>query len=133
MIKLEWVVSLQAFLQEISKDNLKYLALITVAILIWSLKQSYIILFPKEDTKKLLQSWPKYFLLKDRIFIGIAFQLFFCISAISYLITPVDQSPLILIALFPTSLIGSPLGAATLFLSTITINEIMLSKPSNLA
>jgi hypothetical protein len=64
-------------------DGVKYLALVPVAIATWCIQQTKYILFPSEDSKGILQEWPKFRKLKERILIGLAYQVCFCALGIS--------------------------------------------------
>ena len=105
-------------------EGVKYLSLITVAVAIWCLQQSKAILVPSEDSKGILQQWPKFQSLKKRVFIGLFFQAVFCALGIGAWIASPSLSNGSAVIVMGMSIVGALFGAATFYLAGIMAAEI---------
>lgn len=118
-----WVTDVSKLLVG-APDGVKYLSLAPVAVSVWCLRQSRIILFPSEDSKGILQEWPKFQRLKERVFIGLAYQAIYCSLGIATWIRSPSLSNGNSVAVMAMSIIGSLIGAVTFYLSGIMASEI---------
>ncbi len=126
-----WIFTVEpAWLIEVAKvlstapDGVKYLSLVPVAVAVWCLQQSKIILFPSEDTKGLIQEWPKFKKLKERVFIGLTYQAIFCTLGIGAWVVSPSLNNGIAIIIIGMSIMGALFGAVTFYLATIMASEI---------
>lgn len=105
-------------------DGVKYIALVPVGIALWCVQQSRIILFPQEDTKGLLQEWPKFIELKTRVLIGLIYQGVFSILGITaWFIAPKLDSGTSTVVM-GMAVVGSLTGAVTFYLASLMATEI---------
>jgi len=105
-------------------DGVKYLAVVPVAVAAWCIQQSRAILFPPEDSKGLLQEWPKFKKLKERVLIGLAYQVVFCTLGIGAWVVSPNLSNGTSIIVMAMAIVGSLFGAITFFLAGIMASEI---------
>lgn len=105
-------------------DGVKYLSLLPVAVGVWCLQQSRVILFPQEDAKGLFQEWPKFKKLKERVFIGLTYQVIFCTLSIgAWVFFPSLNSGIVMIVM-GMSILGAIFGAVTFYMASIKASEI---------
>ncbi|WP_065089111.1 hypothetical protein [Acidihalobacter prosperus] len=102
-------------------DAVKYLALLPAAIFGWSITEAKSILLPAEDTKALLQNWPRYPDLKGRVAIGLCFQLLFALAAFSvWVYSPKFDDPKSFVVAV-LSVAGSLISGSTFLMASIAV------------
>lgn len=102
----------------------KYLALLPSGIFFWCIAEARSILLPPEDTKALLQRWPRFSELKARVITGLVFEAVFAIVAfIAWVYSPTLSRPLAFVVA-TMGVVGSVVGASTFFLASVTVRAI---------
>jgi len=119
----QWLGSVTKILAG-APEGVKYLSLVPVAVAAWSLQQSKAILFPAEDIKGILQQWPKFQKLKERVIIGILFQAVFCTLGVGAWIISPSLSNGTAVIVMGMSIAGALVGASTFYLAGIMSAEI---------
>lgn len=56
-----------------NQDALNWLTLVPVSIAVWTLKEAHEVVFPDENSAKILSKWPDYWKLKAHFYIGVTF------------------------------------------------------------
>jgi multisubunit Na+/H+ antiporter MnhF subunit len=102
----------------------KYIALLPSCIFVWCIAEAKSILLPSEDTKALLQRWPRFPDLKARVITGLIYQAIFAIGAfVAWIYSPTLNIPLAFV-LAIMGVFGSVVGASTLFLASVAVRAI---------
>jgi len=119
----QWLGSVTKILAG-APEGVKYISILPVAVATWSLQQSKAILFPAEDLKGILQQWPKFQKLKERVIIGLLFQAVFCMLGIGAWIISPSLSNGTAVIVMGMSIVGALVGASTFYLAGIMSAEI---------
>lgn len=105
-------------------DAVKYLALLPAGVLAWSVTEAKSILLPREDTKALLQNWPRYPDLKARVGIGLGFQLLFALATFcAWVYSPTFENPKSFVVA-GMSVVGSLVCSASFLMASIAARGI---------
>lgn len=82
------------------------------------------ILFPPDDTKGILQNWPRFKDLKATVLIGLVYQIAFTITGlVTWLYKPEIDTKLSIV-LITVAICGALSGAVTFFLASLMAREI---------
>jgi len=118
-----WLIEISNKLHSVP-DGVRYIAIIPVGVFVWCIQQSRVILFPAEDTKGILLEWPKFNALKNRVLLGILFQLVFSISSLgAWFMSPSFDNPTAVVVLV-MAIVGSLVCAGTFYLASMVASEI---------
>lgn len=102
----------------------KYLALLPSGTFVWCIAEARSILLPSEDTKALLQRWPRFPDLKARVIMGLVFEAVFALAAfVAWVYSPTLSVPLAFVVA-TMGVVGSIVGASTFFLASVTVRAI---------
>ena len=108
-----------------SSEAVKYIALLPVAVLVWSLRRSQLILFPDADEDGKLQKWPRFRDLKVAVFVGLIYQFGFGIVSIIVWIELSEENILMQMIILISAILGSIISAGTFYLASIMVMETL--------
>lgn len=102
----------------------KYIALLPSCIFVWCLAEGRSILLPSEDTKALLQRWPRFPDLIARVITGLIYEAIFAVTAfVAWIYSPTLSIPSAFVVA-TMGVVGSVVGASTFFLASVTVRTI---------
>lgn len=106
-------------------DQLKWLVLAPLGVLIWTLTLVRKIRFPEKDKLTIIQRWPEYWRLCVVTNVAIFYAaMFTCLGLIPWLIRGAQEHHYCGVVL-ATALIGSVIVGASCYLAEIAVNEAM--------
>ena len=97
----------------------------SVAVLVWSLRRSQLILFPDADEDGKLQKWPRFRDLKVAVFVGLIYQFGFGIVSIIVWIELSEENILMQMIILISAILGSIISAGTFYLASIMVMETL--------
>jgi len=130
LMALFWLLNVPEFLSSATDaastapQAVKYVSLIPAGVLVWSITEAKSILFPAEDAKGVLVSWPRYGELRQRVVIGLLFNLTFAVMATFLWVAPSYLSEPREVILTGMSILGSVVCASTLLTASLTVRAI---------
>lgn len=111
-----------------NSEILKHVALLPLGIALWVFAEARKLLFPEEDSMKILQSWPDYWKWKIHFKVGLFYSLFFAVLGfITWVLgyKVVEAKGFVLLA---TSVIGGLVVAVSIYQARIEQSEIFIRK-----
>lgn len=102
-----------------------YFIALPLGLLAWVSRDYFGILFPGERTNAILQKWPDFFMLKNRLVVSLLFcicSVIICICSISYKPWPLENR----IYWFLIGTIVELIVVGSIYFAKITIKEILL-------
>jgi len=127
LIHLHFDQPIQIFASSLSLNDevLKYLMMLPVAIGVWVINESRLLLQQDDQSIRILTAWPHYWRLRIHAIVGLAYAIVFSLIAFIPWTTKAGISTGTGMILFATSILGQLSLAASVYMARITVNEIL--------